>query len=75
MDSIDLYTIHRWDPNTPIEETMDALNDVVKSGKALYLGASSMAAWQFAKAQFAAGQHGWTKFVTMQNLYNLHPAL
>lgn len=54
---------------------MDALNDVVKSGKALYLGASSMAAWQFAKAQFAAGQHGWTKFVTMQNLYNLHPAL
>ncbi len=71
MDYIDLYTIHRWDPDTPIEETMDALNDVVKSGKVLYLGASSMAAWQFQKAQYVAEQHGWTKFVTMQNLYNL----
>ena len=70
-DYIDLYTIHRWDPDTPIEETMDALNDVVKSGKVLYLGASSMGAWQFAKAQHAAEKHGWTKFVTMQNLYNL----
>ena len=58
-------------PDTPIEETMDALNDVVKSGKVLYLGASSMGAWQFAKAQHAAEKHGWTKFVTMQNLYNL----
>lgn len=71
MDYIDLYTIHRWDPNTLIEETMDALNDVVKSGKVLYLGASSMGAWQFAKAQYTAEKQGWTKFVTMQNLYNL----
>ena len=70
-DYIDLYTIHRWDSDTPIEETMDALNDVVKSGKVLYLGASSMGAWQFAKAQHAAEKYGWTKFVTMQNLYNL----
>ena len=71
MDYIDLYTIHRWDRNTPIEETMDALNDVVKSGKVRYIGASSMGAWQFAKAQYTAEKHGWTKFVTMQNLYNL----
>lgn len=71
MDYIDLYTIHRWDANTPIEETMDALNDVVKSGKVLYIGASSMAAWQFQKAQYVAEKHGWTKFVTMQNLYNV----
>ena len=71
MDYIDLYTIHRWDKNTPIEETMDALNDVVKSGKVRYIGASSMGAWQFAKAQYTAEKHGWTKFVTMQNLYNL----
>ena len=71
MDYVDLYTIHRWDYNTPIEETMDALNDLVKSGKVRYIGASSMHAWQFAKAQHVAEVHGWTKFVTMQNLYNL----
>lgn len=71
MDYIDLYTIHRWDPNTPIEETMDALNDLVKSGKVLYIGASSMGAWQFAKSQYIAEKHGWTKFVVMQDLYNL----
>lgn len=71
MDYIDLYTIHRWDPNTPIEETMDALNDLVKSCKVLYIGASSMGAWQFAKAQYIAEKHGWTKFVVMQDLYNL----
>ena len=71
MDFVDLYTIHRWDYNTPIEETMDALNDLVKSGKVRYIGASSMHAWQFAKAQHVAEVHGWTKFVTMQNLYNL----
>src|SRR4051812_11641864 len=69
MDYVDLYQIHRWDPNTPIEETMDALHDVVKSGKARYIGASSMFAWQFAKAQRAA-QHK-TPFVSMQNHYNL----
>src|SRR5215831_19030733 len=67
LDYVDLYQIHRWDPRTPIEETMDALNDVVKSGKARYLGASSMYAWQFAKAQAAAP----TRFVSMQNHYNL----
>lgn len=71
MDYVDLYIIHRLDPNTPVEEIMDALNDVVKSGKARYIGASSMAAWQFAKCQYTAEKHGWTKFVTMQNLYNL----
>jgi aryl-alcohol dehydrogenase (NADP+) len=70
-DYVDLYQIHRWDRRTPIEETMEALNDVVKAGKALYIGASSMWAWQFAKAQHVAEQHGWTKFVTMQNHYNL----
>ena len=70
-DYVDLYQIHRWDRHTPIEETMQALHDVVKAGKALYLGASSMWAWQFAKAQQVAEQHGWTKFVTMQNHYNL----
>jgi 1-deoxyxylulose-5-phosphate synthase len=70
-DYIDLYQIHRWDPRTPIEETMEALHDVVKSGKALYIGASSMWAWQFAKAQQVAERNGWTKFVTMQNHYNL----
>lgn len=71
LDYVDLYQIHRWDYHTPIEETMDALNDVVKSGKARYIGASSMYAWQFSKAQYTAEQHGWAKFVTMQNLYNL----
>jgi aryl-alcohol dehydrogenase-like predicted oxidoreductase len=68
---IDLYQIHRWDPATPIEETMEALHDVVKAGKVRYLGASSMWAWQFAKAQQVAREHGWTPFVSMQNHYNL----
>ena len=71
MDHVDLYQIHRWDPHTPIEETMEALDDVVRAGKARYLGASSMAAWQFAKAQHVAERHGWTRFVSMQNHYNL----
>jgi aryl-alcohol dehydrogenase-like predicted oxidoreductase len=71
MDYVDLYQIHRWDPNTPIEETMEALHDVVKAGKARYIGASSMYAWQFAKAQHAATSHGTSRFVSMQNLYNL----
>ena len=66
MDHVDLYQIHRWDPHTPIEETMEALHDVVKAGKARYLGASSMHAWQFAKAQRAAERHGFTRFVSMQ---------
>jgi aryl-alcohol dehydrogenase-like predicted oxidoreductase len=70
-DYVDLYQIHRWDPRTPIEETMEALHDVVKAGKALYIGASSMWAWQFAKAQHVAERNGWTRFVTMQNHYNL----
>jgi aryl-alcohol dehydrogenase-like predicted oxidoreductase len=70
-DYIDLYQIHRWDKRTPIEETMEALHDVVKAGKALYIGASSMWAWQFAKAQQIAQSNGWTKFVSMQNHYNL----
>ena len=70
-DYVDLYQIHRWDPHTPIEETMEALNDVVRSGKARYIGASSMYAWQFAKAQFTAERNGWTRFVSMQNHYNL----
>jgi len=71
MDHVDLYQIHRWDPDTPIEETMEALHDVVKSGKARYIGASSMAAWQFAQAQYTADFQGWTRFVSMQNHYNL----
>ncbi len=70
-DYVDLYQIHRWDPATPIEETMEALHDVVRSGKARYIGASSMYAWQFAKAQHVAAAHGWTRFVSMQNYYNL----
>jgi 1-deoxyxylulose-5-phosphate synthase len=70
-DYVDLYQIHRWDYETPIAETMEALHDVVKSGKARYIGASSMYAWQFAKAQFIAEQNGWTRFVSMQNHYNL----
>lgn len=70
-DYVDLYQIHRWDNETPIEETMEALHDVVRAGKARYIGASSMWAWQFAKAQHTAERHGWTKFVTMQNHYNL----
>jgi aryl-alcohol dehydrogenase-like predicted oxidoreductase len=70
-DYVDLYQIHRWDYDTPIEETMEALHEVVKAGKARYIGASSMFAWQFAKAQQVAGQHGWTRFSSMQNHYNL----
>lgn len=71
MDYVDLYIIHRWDYNTPIEETMGALHDVVKSGKVRYIGASAMYAWQFQKAQHVAEKNGWTKFVSMQNHYNL----
>lgn len=71
MDYVDLYQTHRWDYETPIEETMEALNDVVRAGKALYIGASSMYAWQFSKAQAVAEQNGWSKFVSMQNHYNL----
>ena len=71
MDYVDLYQIHRWDSRTPIEETMQALDDVVRAGKARYIGASSMFAWQFAKAQYAADAHGWTRFSSMQNHYNL----
>ena len=71
MDYVDLYQIHRWDDRTPIEETMEALHDVVRAGKARYIGASSMFAWQFAKAQHVADAHGWTRFVSMQNHYNL----
>jgi aryl-alcohol dehydrogenase-like predicted oxidoreductase len=71
MDYVDLYQIHRWDPRTPIEETMEALNDVVRAGKARYIGASSMFSWQFSKAQYTAEKHGWAKFVSMQNHYNL----
>ena len=71
MDYVDLYQIHRWDYGTPIEETMEALNDVVRSGKARYIGASSMYAWQFARSLHTAETHGWTKFVSMQNHYNL----
>jgi len=70
-DYVDLYQIHRWDYSTPIEETLEALHDVVKSGKARYLGASSMYAWQFSKALHLARRHGWTAFVSMQNHYNL----
>lgn len=71
MDYVDLYQIHRWDYETPIEETMEALNDVVRAGKARYIGASSMFAWQFAKALHTSEKHGWTKFISMQNHYNL----
>ncbi len=70
-DHVDLYQIHRWDPDTPIEETMEALHEVVRAGKARYLGASSMYAWQFAKAQHTADLGGWTRFVSMQDHYNL----
>jgi aryl-alcohol dehydrogenase-like predicted oxidoreductase len=70
-DYVDLYQIHRWDPNTPIEETMEALNDVVRAGKVRYIGASSMWAWQFAKAQHVAASNGWARFVSMQDQYNL----
>jgi aryl-alcohol dehydrogenase-like predicted oxidoreductase len=71
MDYVDLYQIHRWDDHTPIEETMEALHDVVRAGKARYIGASSMFAWQFAKAQHVADRNGWTRFVSMQPHYNL----
>ena len=70
-DYVDLYQIHRFDPDTPVEETMEALHDIVKAGKVRYLGASSMYAWQFAKLQHAAALGGWTRFVSMQNQYNL----
>jgi aryl-alcohol dehydrogenase-like predicted oxidoreductase len=70
-DYVDLYQIHRWDYETPIEETLEALHDVVRAGKARYVGASSMHAWQFTKALFVADVHGWTRFVSMQNHYNL----
>jgi 1-deoxyxylulose-5-phosphate synthase len=70
-DYVDLYQVHRWDYTTPIEETMEALNDVVRAGKARYIGASSMYAWQFAKALHVAQQHNWSRFVTMQNYVNL----
>jgi aryl-alcohol dehydrogenase-like predicted oxidoreductase len=70
-DYVDLYQIHRWDYETPIEETMEALHDVVRAGKARYIGASAMFAWQFAKAQFTADLHSWTRFVSMQPHYNL----
>jgi len=71
MDYVDLYIIHRWDYHTPIEETMEALHDVVRAGKARYIGASAMYAWQFHKALNVAEKHGWTRFVSMQNHYNL----
>ena len=70
-DYVDLYQIHRWDHHTPIEETLEALHDVVKAGKARYIGASSMYAWQFSKALYTADLHGWTRFVSMQDHYNL----
>jgi aryl-alcohol dehydrogenase-like predicted oxidoreductase len=70
-DYVDLYQIHRWDDSTPIEETLEALHDVVKAGKARYIGASSMFAWQFAKALYVSRMNGWTRFVSMQNHYNL----
>jgi aryl-alcohol dehydrogenase-like predicted oxidoreductase len=70
-DYVDLYQIHRFDPNTSVEETMQALDDIVRAGKARYLGASSMWAWQFAKMQHAADTHGWTRFISMQDQYNL----
>ncbi len=70
-DYVDLYQVHRWDAETPIEETMEALNDVVRAGKARYIGASSMYTWQFAKAQYTADLHGWTRFISMQNHYNM----
>src|SRR6185436_13175446 len=71
MDYVDLYQIHRWDPTTPIEETLSALDDLVRAGKVRYLGASSMSAWQFAKALYLADRHGWSRFSSMQNHYNL----
>ncbi|MBN0855938.1 aldo/keto reductase, partial [Pseudomonas aeruginosa] len=71
MDYVDLFQIHRFDYSTPVEETMEALHDVVKAGKARYIGASSMEAWRFAKMQHTAERNGWTRFITMQPQYNL----
>ncbi|MBU6449815.1 MAG: aldo/keto reductase [Rhodospirillales bacterium] len=71
MEYLDLYQIHRWDDATPIEETMETLHDIVKSGRVRYIGASSMSAWQFSKAQYTAQMNGWTKFISMQNQVNL----
>ena len=71
VDYVDLFQIHRWDPDTPIEETLCALNDIVLAGKARYIGASSMYGWQFVKALYLSDQHGWARFVSMQNHYNL----
>lgn len=71
VDYVDLYQIHRFDPETPVEETMAALHDVVTAGKVRYVGASSMHAWQFAKMQYTADPHGWTRFISMQNQYSL----
>jgi aryl-alcohol dehydrogenase-like predicted oxidoreductase len=71
VDYVDLYQVHRWDPSTPIEETLEALHDVVRAGKARYIGASSMAAWQFCQAIYTSRQHGWSEFVSMQDHYNL----
>jgi aryl-alcohol dehydrogenase (NADP+) len=71
VDYVDLYQIHRWDPDTPIEETLQALDDLIRAGKVRYIGASSMFAWQFAKALYLADQHGWARFVSMQNHFNL----
>jgi 1-deoxyxylulose-5-phosphate synthase len=71
VDHVDLYQVHRWDHNTPAEETMEALHDIVRAGKARYIGASTMYAWEFAKAQHVAAANGWTRFVSMQNHYNL----
>lgn len=70
-DYVDLYQVHRWDPETPLQETLEALHDVVRAGKARYLGASSMFAWQFGKSLAVAQQHGWTRYISMQNLVNL----
>ncbi|HEY4145820.1 aldo/keto reductase [Pinirhizobacter sp.] len=71
MDYVDLYQVHRWDDETPIEETLETLNDIVRSGKARYIGASSMYAWQFQKALMTSDRHGWARFISMQNHYNL----
>ncbi len=71
VDYVDLYQIHRYDPETPLEETLETLNDIVRAGKARYIGASSMYAWQFAKSLYLADKHGWTRFISMQNHYNL----
>lgn len=71
MDYVDLYQVHRWDDETPLEETLETLNDIVRSGKARYIGASSMYAWQFQKALMTSERHGWARYISMQNHYNL----